>query len=277
MRTSNFFRAIAAAVLTAVLVFAVATDGTAKSLSLQKPVGEGTSFLEEEAGISAYTNIGQTIDLAKAKGAFRTIERETDEYIVGSVPLPDYAETEDVHAYVHRDGWIVTYYLKEEPAAKIVDWNNYGEDEAIKGTKLEVGITIVCSEAEVLIGEVEYYDFRYPDANKVMIVADAVWSGTTLTSDSFQIKLPSDFIFYERSYSHCNKGGGYTSYMYLDEREISRASVSQDLTQYGLLSSLQLSIDVFHTIEVIPGRYGAPFSNVSFPAFGAIVLIYREP
>jgi hypothetical protein len=73
----------------------------------------GTNFLDAEAGISAYTNVGEEIDLEKAKSAFRTVEYETDEYTIGSVPLPDYPEYEDVHAYVHKDGWVVTYYLKE--------------------------------------------------------------------------------------------------------------------------------------------------------------------
>lgn len=81
----------------------------------------GTSFLEEEAGISAYTNVGEAINLGNAKTAFGTIEYETSDYIIGSVPLPDYAETEDVHAYVHKDGWVVAYYLEDEPVAKIVE------------------------------------------------------------------------------------------------------------------------------------------------------------
>jgi hypothetical protein len=45
----------------------------------------------------------------------------------------------------------------------------------------------------------EYYDFRYPNADKLMIVADAQWTDGT---DTFNIKLPSDFLFYDRSYSH---------------------------------------------------------------------------
>ena len=48
----------------------------------------GTTFLKEEAGISAYTNVGEAIDIEKVKTAFRTIEYETSEYIIGSVPLP---------------------------------------------------------------------------------------------------------------------------------------------------------------------------------------------
>jgi len=225
---------------------------------------EGTSFLEEEAGISAYTNVGQAIDLTKAKNAFRTIEYETEDYIIGSVPLPDYAETEDVHAYVHKDGWVVTYYLNEEPAAKIIDWKDYGTDETITGTKLEDGISVVCNAAGVPMRDIKYYDFKYPNANRLMIVADAIWYGTSPATDTFRLKLPSDFVFYERSFSHYTKNYG-GCYMYIDENEIDYAS---DETNYGLLSPTELSLDEFHTIKITgsgnPGH------------FDAIVLIYRE-
>ena len=36
-----------------------------------------TTFLEEEAGMSIYINIGRSIDLAVAKTVYRTIEKET--------------------------------------------------------------------------------------------------------------------------------------------------------------------------------------------------------
>ena len=221
----------------------------------------GATFLEEEAGISAYLNVGETIDLEKAKTAFRTIEYETDEYIIGSVPLPDYAETEDVHAYVHKDGWVVAYYLKEEPAAKILDWEDYGTDEKIKSTKLEDGLSVVCNAAGVPMRDLKYYDFRYPNAGKMMIVADALWTRGT---DTFKLKLPSDFVFYERSYSLCSRREPGS--MYIDEKRISY--VSGGKTNYGLLSPAQLSLDEFHTIKISCSYYGE--------IFGAIVLIYRE-
>jgi len=225
----------------------------------------GTSFLEEEAGISAYTNVGETIDLEKARTAFRTIENETDEYIIGSVPLPDYPETEDVHAYVHKDGWIVSYYLNEEPAAKILDWEDYGTDEKIKSTKLEVGIGVVCNVAGVPMRNITYYDFRYANADKLMIVADAVWSQGVI--DTFNIKLPSDFVFYERSFSLYSRGKVW-SYMYIDEKQIGH--VSYDETDYGLLSPTQLLLGEFHTIKIhSQGSGGEVLCD-------AIVLIYRE-
>ena len=222
----------------------------------------GTTFLKEEAGISAYTNVGEAIDIEKVKTVFRTIEYETSEYIIGSVPLPDYEETEDVHVYVHTDGWVVAYYLKEEVVAKILDWEDYSTDERITGTKLEDGVSVVCNAAGVPIRDLNYYDFRYPNAEKLMIIADALWSSGT---DTFKLKLPSDFIVYERSFSYYYGGGYYSSRMYIDEDEIS-AIGSGGGTNYGLLSPTQLSVGDFHTIKIETNGRG----------FDSIVLIYRE-
>ena len=230
----------------------------------------GTSYLEDEAGISAYTYVEETIDLEDAKTAFRTIEHETEEYIIGSVSLPDYAETEDVHAYVHTDGWVVAYYLEAESASKIVDWEDYSTAEIITGTKLEDGVSVVCNAAGVPIIYLKYYDFRYPNADKLMIVADALWASAG--PDTFNIKLPSDFVFYERSFSHYFSGCyADVSRMYIDDDEISFIG-SDGGTNYGLLSPTKLSVDTFHTIKII--GQGTPYSDGD--VFGAIALIYRE-
>ena len=273
MNKYRVFRTVTKILMAQFLWITLAAIGNAENISLQKPTAEGTSFLEAEAGISAYTNVGQTIDLAKARSAFRTIERETDEYIIGSVPLPVYEETEDVHAYVHTTGWIVTYYLSSEPVAKIVDWNNYGEDEKIEGTKLESGISVICDASQVLMKEVKYYDFRYPEANKLLIVADARWVSEP-EEDTFSIKIPSEFLVYERSFSHYCPNcayvflGGTYSYFFIDDIQINQ--ISDKTPNYGLLSSIQLSVDSFHTIKIRN-------SNSYSESFGAIVLIYLEP
>jgi len=246
-------------------------SNTIKSLSPLPIISgiDGNTFLEDEAGISAYTNVEGEINLELAKNAFRTIEYETNEYIIGSVPLPDYLETEDVHCYVHKDGWIVSYYLEDEPAGKIVDWEYYTTDEQITTTKLEGGIVEVCNAAGALKGEIKYYDFRYPNANKLMIVAEALWESTE--TDTFDITLPNDFVFYERSYSHCNRytSTSSSSYMYIDEEQISRVYGSE--TNYGLLSASKLSPDVSHSIKTT--SYDC-YNEMG--VFSAVVLVYRE-
>ena len=258
--------------LTFVFILSLITPNSAQTISLGKSNFEGASFLDDEAGIAAYMKAGTTIDLALAKQAYRTIEDETEQYIIGSVTLTGYPETEDVHAYVHKDGWIIAYYLNKEPAAKIVDWNNYGQDQTIKSTKLEIGIVVVCNFAGLSIRDVKYYHFKYPNANKLMIAADALWQAG---DDTFEIKLPSDFVFYERSFSHYSNGTGTNrARMYLDENQIGRAIGGANEIQYGIISPTQLSLDEFHTVKITAS---SDWNGYGYPTFSAILVVYQQP
>jgi hypothetical protein len=222
----------------------------------------GPNFLYQEAGISAYTNVGQTIDIKTVSSIFKTIEKQTSDYVVGTVALPNYSVTDYVHVYVDTSGWIVAYYLKDQPASMIVDWNNYGQDQVIKGTKLDTAIDIVSKAAGVYVTTQRYYyDFSYPDANKLMIIIGGKWRGEAST---FDLKLPSSFTFYEYSYSLYKKGSAIN--FYVDGNKI--CYVEDDIYT-GMLSSAQLSPNIFHTIKV-DGYLGLQY------AFAAIVLVYKE-
>jgi len=230
-----------------------ASPQSSNMLSLVKPpfvsaAGNDTNFLEEEAGISAYTNVGQAINLNQAKSAFRTVEYQTSEYIIGSVAIPGLPDTEDVHCYVHKDGWVVSYYLNDEPTAKIVDWND------LVSTKLEKGIGEVCDATGVPFIQVTYYDFRYPYAEKVMVIIDR---------DSFNLQIPSSFAVYERSYSlySCTY---YRVRLYIDGNEVASAD---DEVVYGGLNPTQLTPNVFHTILL--DHSGSDYGD-------AIALSYKE-
>lgn len=186
----------------------------------------GSTFLEQEAGMSIYVNIGASIDLSMAKPVYKTIEKETSEYIIGSFSLPDLPETDDVHCFVHKDGWIVVYYLKAEPISKIIDWNYYSEGKLTK-TKLQLGLEQMGIALGVSVTDVKYYNFQYPYANKWMIIIEIQEGDGT---DSFNLKIPSDFTFYERSWTHN--------------------------TAYGTLTGTQLSVDEFHTVTAeVPSSY----------------------
>lgn len=242
-------------------------------LLLTKPAfaqDAGATFLEEEAGMSAYTNIGQPIDLSVAKTLFKTIEQETEDYIVGTLPLPGLPETEDVHCFVHKDGWIVAYYLKAEPASKVVHWEYYSPGNL--KTKLQVGLEEMCNGLGVMAADINYYHFHHPFANKWMIITDCA---TSKDPDNFNLKIPGDFTFYERSWSHYTVCP-YPSYLNdskfnIDGNKISWISEPGG-TEYGILTPAQLSPDVFHTV-VVDLRYWQEGNQ----SCCAIVLVYLEP
>ena len=52
--------------------------------SFSADLARDASFLEDEAGISAYGQVS-SVDLDLAENAFKNVEKKTDEYIIGSV------------------------------------------------------------------------------------------------------------------------------------------------------------------------------------------------
>lgn len=147
----------------------------------------GVSFLVNEAGICAYGNVGGEINLTEAKAAFRGVEYESADYIIGSVPIPDYLESEDVHVYIHRTGWIVAYYTKTEFVAKIIK-----DFMAPADNKIEDAITVICTTIWIQKPEISYYDFRHPEANTLMIVGDQVVGYAE--TNTFRIFVPSEIV-----------------------------------------------------------------------------------
>jgi hypothetical protein len=239
---------------------------------LSRPVMAAEStFLDEEAGVTAYTNLGTTIDLSMARDGFKTIEQETADYIVGSLALPDLPETEDVHCFVHSDGWIVTYYLAAEPASKIIGWVYSLPGDLV--TKLKVGIDEMCTTLETVAGDVGYYHFGYPLANRLIVITDCIDSAEP---DSFNLKIPGDFTMYERSWSHFAVLGFTSSYIEDSWFKLNDVTIDQHTepggTHEGTLTFGQLGPDVFHTASV-----DIEYFRTGAQACIGIVLVYFEP
>ena len=219
--------------------------------------GSVASFMEDEAGISCYYQASSSITLDDVSDAFRTIEVETSDYIIGSIPVSDYPESSDAHVYVHTDGWVVAYYLAADPVGKIFDWRAY--DGTTIPIKLENTIAVVAGEAGVAYSTCTYYDFRYPNATKMMLVAEA--SGGI---DSFEVNLPGTFGFFERSWSLGN--GTDIVDLYLDGEKLAGTNSDYHTTQ-GTLTAAQLLPDTSHifTVEALHDE-----------AYGGLALVYRE-
>lgn len=215
----------------------------------------GSTFLEEEAGMSIYMKATTTIDLSKAREVYKNIEKETSEYIVSSMSLPDLPETDDVHCFVHVTGWIVVYYLKSEPIGKIIDWSYYTGGVLTK-TKLQVGLEKMALALGLSATDFKYYHFQYPYAEKWTVI---IGTQSSYGSDSFKIKIPSTFTIYERSWTHNNA--------------------------YGTLTGAQLSPDVFHTVTAEVSTYysylkidGTAVSSIYDNNWSnvALIIAYKE-
>jgi len=239
------------------------------TLPLQAPAvkAQSSSFLEREAGISAYVNANRAINLTQVKDVFRTLEVQTSDYLIGSVPVSNYDETEDVHAYVHKDGWILVYYLANDPLSKIIDWRAYNTT-AIP-TKLEQALGTLASRVGVGTTNVAFYDFRFPTATHLMLAGKS--------NGSFQIKLPDGFEYYQMGWS-AGYSGGYCcndskGTFVLDNSVIkSLDSKIADtwLTDYGNLTNGQLLAGSYHTITAKSDDVKAATS------FAGVAVIYKE-
>ena len=136
-------------------------------------------FPADEAGISV--NVKATtssIDLNDGKSAFASIERETSDYIIGTVAQTYHSEEEYPHVYVSTDGWIVAYYPKERERSWIVTWDDYA------------GGALSSTTPSKAVGGT-------PDANKLMIILES-----TTSSNLFEVNIPTTFSTYAVDWSH---------------------------------------------------------------------------
>lgn len=279
MKTRSMRKPLLAGVVAVVLLltFGLVNEPTVPAngnnvFSLQPPpfigiaraeTASGASSIEDEAGISAYFLASTAINLADVRDVFRTIETETADYIIGSVPVANYPESEDVHVYVHRDGWILAYYLAADLVGKIFDWRVYHDTGRTNiTTKLENTLAVVASEVGAPFSGATYYDFRYPNATKLMLIVEWVYDGT----DSCEVNLPGSFAYYERSWSLGSEAGNESRYK-LDGVTIYSGSGGW-YTREGTLTAAQLLPDQFHTIEIY---------NSYRHSYGGLALVYRVP
>lgn len=259
-----------------------------KDESMSAP--QGLAFPEGEAGISAYINTNQKIDLEKLKTIYSRVDYVGDNYIIGVVPIADWGGDIDVHVYADTDGWLVAYLKKDEPVSGIMQWGDADTDNpslgVIKSTTLEDALYKAGDAAKVGIvdSDINYYDFEFPNANKMTIIAK---TQPTSGSSIHQLEMPADYTLYDAAYYHYIL---YYSYEDFYKRrwwadsilKVDGATISDAVTEYkgdevytwwraldqykGAISTGKL-----HTIEISHDGTEQGSSGV------ATVLIYRVP
>lgn len=213
--------------------------------------------LDNEAGISAYLHASSSINLSQIRSLFRTIEAETKDYIIGSIQAPNYKENYDVHVYVHKDGWILAYYLKEDPASKIIDVKASSLDTNI----LRTVIGTVAATAGLPLTDVNYYDFRYPNATNLLFVAENAADG-----NDFEITLPQEYAYLESSWSYGVFNAHDRCFIIDGVNYVNgNADYWDGGTAYDKLEVSELLPGSAHTIAVCAYDYGA------------LVIVYRVP
>ena len=232
-------------------------DSEGGTFSLSLPAfAQGVSadqFPMNEAGISAYVNLDQEIDLARARSVFKGIEANEDGYLIGIIELPNLAEDMWPHAYVSKSGWLMAYYPKTEPTSKLMQWSGYQRD-VITTTTLKDTLVTMCQKMALdpskVDSDMSYYHFQYPDATKLLIALD-----TTDGEDTFQFTIPPRLSLYEASWSHhaYDGSGSYAwSESKVDGTSLFRAGRGT-YVHCGVLETQHTTPGAAHTVWV--GRY----------------------
>jgi hypothetical protein len=206
--------------------------------------------IQEEAGFSAWYSSTFEINLNNVRSVFRTIEIETTDYIIGSVPVPDYHETADPHVYVNRNGWMMAYYEQMYPVSKAID----ARAQSINNTKLETVLGNVAGAAGVGFTGPNYYDFRYPNATDMIFIAEH-----ESVDNEFCLEVPSSYSVFERSWSlygyDCVLDGTYLENL--------QSWNDGGNAHFGPITASQLAADERHCVHVND--------------WCAFVIVYRIP
>jgi len=204
--------------------------------SAQKLATE-TAFPEDEAGLSAYINLG-SLDFDKIKTASEKtfseiLDTDGGSYIYGIIPVSGKAHlaswTDDVHFYADTNGWLVAFFPKNTPSASLAFWtggssgshsilsNDNTLEQALRKFMDQLGVDFISIKPSI-----KYYHFSYPYAtNLTLFVAYG--------SKKISFFIPEEITLYETSYNvldnEANTYGGPSS-IKLQDREI--ASIHGD-------------------------------------------------
>lgn len=254
-------------------LFLAITSGCAaqneNSTLLEEPsIDREAAFPEGEAGLAAYINTGQAVDLEKLKSIFSPADEVGDNYILGVVQIPDWGGNIPVHLYADTDGWIVAYLKKDEPVSMVMQWGTSDADKptigVIKSTTLEDALYKAGDAAGVGIvsNDIRYYHFGFPNANRMMIIVKVQ---ATMGSSIHQIEIPANYMLFDSAYYHYeyfyswsnSLNWGYTgSTLKIDGSTISDAVTKRlDKDGYGWWRGMDrykntMKAGTLHTIQI---------------------------
>lgn len=228
----------------------------------------GDAFPQDEAGMCAYVNIGESINLEDAIGAYYQIEELSETHAIGRISIGNGGGgSDDIRVYVDVDGWIVAYLLRSQATATMIQWSGINVSNPVFGntnTTLADAISRMCTAIDVdyadVNGNIQYYDFEYPDADKVLIFTN---TRTSTGDDYITVLIPEGtYTVYEAIYSLT---GGYRTGLYIDGVYIAQIPSGYGRTCGGY--GTRLTIGDPHTIRFYSYPYGG-WSGV------ANILIY---
>lgn len=170
--------------------------GTPKNdgIVLAAPGEVARTFLNDQAGISAWFQFSEPVNLQSnlLRNKFRYIEAEGATYILGPLMFDSNTDN-DVMAFVHSSGWVVTYLLRNEPTIRMYT------NPTQSSTSLDQALTILAQSIGVVNYQTYYYHYLYPDANRITVIGKYSAS-TAVASTTFTVTPTGSYTYYERSW-----------------------------------------------------------------------------
>ncbi len=122
--------------------------------------------IADEAGISAYVKTPTTINLTTVRGAFTSVIESNANYLLGTIIPTGYTGDFSTHILVHKSGWIMAWYHKDQVASTIIHENDL---TFANKTKLSITIDKLTTTLKLRNINPTYYHFKYPSANRLLI------------------------------------------------------------------------------------------------------------
>ena len=185
-----------------------------------------------------------------------------------------------------------------------MQWNGYNGSK-ITTTTLADTIKKICDSIQessvppgtlynLIKNNISYYDFEFPNANRMMLITEYIKSKEGVTSDTFNLTVPAECQLYEASWSHycyiwAKVGLDYSKvkitdtidyfpvYTVSEVAESTGSGETKKVKKYGIFTPEQLSADsVPHMITIEQkGDCWSPYGDTIGEFCVAIVLIYQ--
>jgi hypothetical protein len=232
-----------------------------------------TTFPVNQAGMAAYVKLDSisaaNFDNAK-QSLFDQVETAGSTYLIGTkLYSVDASEQNKVnfHIYLGADGWLVVYLTKDQEPSRMVNWRS---GTALSDTLLKYALEDAIQKiGATAANPIAYYDFAFPDAQKMTLVRENVnWPNNGDSFKKFTALVPG--TIYQASYSlKCDgtsKPNNYTfGALYIDEQLVKDMPTSPLV--YGIYDGALFTANQSHTIQLNQG-YTDPLS-------GATLILYK--
>lgn len=239
-----------------------------------------TTFPVNEAGISAYIKTDTELTVNHLSKAGDEVSKQGSTYVIVKVKNLGGIDNSPVFVYIGLDGWIVSYYLKGEPASKMIIFLE--KDQPIQ-TTLEKAIEKVCNQMGIdcssSLLNLKYYNFEFPDANKLTLVGELTAPGySNQRTNDFFVTVPGTIFqaSYTMKASIWTTGWCWKATKAQFSLKVDATTVVEGMFQPDLVISGLFDVNTYFQANVTHHIIFSSLSECTHDLIGNVALIYRN-